>query len=213
VAEGAARVGVTPKRFRLVLEAAEQLSEAELAVVERLMLRAAGGSSVEERRMVAEGLSRALDAVALRSGVDPLAQVDDPIDVSATAAAVMESAHEVETRRRELLRQCVSVTQASNRIRRSRQAVERLRREGRVLALRVGSQWRYPEWQFEPDAPGGVVPGLGEVLAQLRLSPSGAAFWLTRPALQLGDRAPIEALRRREQQAVVRAAAEHGHMP
>jgi hypothetical protein len=158
-------------------------------------------------------LAEALAALAPGRGADPLAAVDAPLDDADAAKAAVQGELEVQARRRHLLQRCVSAAEASMRTRRSRQALERLRRAGRVLALRAGNQWRYPEWQFEPDAPGGIVPGLGEVLRHLRLSPVGSAFWLLQPAAALGNRAPMDALRRREREAVVRLAAEHGHLP
>ncbi|HET9225797.1 MAG TPA: hypothetical protein VFR31_03970 [Thermoanaerobaculia bacterium] len=88
-----------------------------------------------------------------------------------------------------------------------------MRRAGRLLALRVGSQWRYPQWQFDPDAPGGVVPGLEEILQQLSLSPTGAAFWLLQPSERLGRRPPIELLRRRRPGPVLQLAREQSYLP
>lgn len=213
VAEAAARMTVSPRRVRTALQAAEHLTDEELGVVERLAQFATSGAPAARRRAVAAALVRALESIAPTRSSDPLAAVDAPMDASATAVAVLQGELEMQARRRRLLQRCVGAAEASVQIGRSRQALERLRREGRVLALRVGNQWRYPDWQFEPDAPGGVVPGLGEVLAHLRLSPAGAALWLTEAAPSLRDRPPIEALRRNERAAVVQLAAEHGHMP
>ena len=111
-----------------------------------------------------------------------------------------------------LLRDCLSADDAARLTRRSRQALERLRRLGRVLALREGNQWRYPRWQFDPDAPGGVLPGLAETLEELRLSPVGAAFWLNRRVERLRG-TPIQLLRARRVEPVVAAAREQGERP
>jgi len=213
VAEAAVRLTVPPRRVRTALHAAQHLSDAELAVIERLADFAASGASATRRRAVAEGLTRALASLAPARGADPLAATDEPMDESAAAESVLQSELEIHARRRLLLQRCVGAAEACARTGRSRQALERLRREGRVLALRVGNQWRYPEWQFEPDAPGGVVPGLADVLHHLHLSPAGAALWLTQAAAALGNRPPIEALHRRQRDAVVRLAAEQGYMP
>jgi hypothetical protein len=213
VAEAAARLTVPAQRLRVTLHAAQHLFDEELAVLERLAHFATSGASAARRRAVADGLKRALDSLAPTRGADPLAAVDEPMDAAAAAESVVRAELEIHARRRQLLQRCVSAAEASARIGRSRQALERLRREGRVLALRAGNQWRYPEWQFEPDAPGGVVAGLGEVLAGLHLSPAGAALWLMQAAPALGNRTPIEALRRRQRDAVVRLAAEQGYMP
>jgi hypothetical protein len=213
VAEASVRLTVPPGRIRTALHAAQHLSDTELAVIERLADFAASGASAARRRAVAEGLTRALASLTPARGADPLAPTDEPLDEATAAESVLQSELEIHARRRALLQRCVGAAEACVRTGRSRQALERLRREGRVLALRVGNQWRYPDWQFEPDASGGVVPGLAEVLHHLHLSPAGAALWLTQAAPALDDRPPIEALRRRQRDAVVRLAAEQGHMP
>jgi len=120
---------------------------------------------------------------------------------------------EANATREAVLRESVNVAEAAYRVGRSRQAIERLRRQGRALALRVRQQWRYPVWQLDPDAPGGIVAGLGEVLQGLDLSPLGAAYWLRRPHPKLGDASPIEVLRRGRREEVVSLAQQAGHMP
>ena len=47
----------------------------------------------------------------------------------------------------------------------TRQAVDKQRRAGRLLAVNVGRRWRYPAWQF---ANGSVVAGIPETLVALR---------------------------------------------
>ena len=213
IAETAARLSVPPRRIRVALRAAQQLSDAELDVVDRIVTFAAGGVSPARRSAVAAGLLRALAALSPTRAVDPLAAVDEPLDEAGAAQATVQSELEVHARRRQLLQRCVSAADACLRTGRSRQALERLRREGRVLALRAGNQWRYPEWQFERDAPGGIVPGLADVLGRLRLSPVGSAFWLLQPNLGLAARTPIEALHRGDRDAVLRLATEQGYLP
>lgn len=102
----------------------------------------------------------------------------------------------------------LSATEVSRLLGCSRQAVDKQRRTGRLLGLRVGATWRYPAWQF---ADGQPLAGLREVLAALR-SPSPwtvAAFLLSRHA-RLGDRRPLDLLRRGEQDAVLAAARAYG---
>lgn len=91
---------------------------------------------------------------------------------------------------------------------RSRQAVDKQRRTGRLLAIRVGPSWRYPAWQFVDGQP---LPGLPDVMAALHdISPwTAAAFLLSRSA-RLGAHRPVELLRRGEVDAVVRAAQAYG---
>jgi hypothetical protein len=70
----------------------------------------------------------------------------------------------------------------------------------------------YPRWQFDPDFPGGIVPGLEEVLKHLELSPAGSALWLTEPFEVLGNRRPIDLLKAGEQERkrVVHLAQQQG---
>jgi hypothetical protein len=57
-----------------------------------------------------------------------------------------------------------------------------------------GTLW-FPLFQFDPDAPHGVVAGLPDVLRSLDIGPLAQARWLQRPNAALGGRAPIQALR------------------
>jgi len=144
---------------------------------------------------------------------DPLAAVDEPLDTVDLAESVARTEMEGQAVREEILRDSVSVSEAAQRTGRSRQSIERLRRAGRLLGLRVGAQWRYPQWQFSADSLGGVVPGLEEVLRALALSPTGAAFWLLQPSERLGGHPPVELLRRFRSEPVVEVAREGSFLP
>lgn len=91
----------------------------------------------------------------------------------------------------------------------SRQAVDKRRRAGKLLALpRGGHRWVFPTWQV---VRGRTVPGLEDVLAALRERDpwSQLIFFLTQDRL-LKDRSPLQALRAGERTAVVRAAERYG---
>jgi hypothetical protein len=143
---------------------------------------------------------------------DPLAGVDEPMDAAEAARELALTEREIESNRQILLKDSVSVAEAALLTGSSRQALERLRRAGSLIALRSGNQWRYPRWQFDPDAPGGVVPGLDKVLEFLGLSSAGAAFWLLEPSERLGA-APIDLLRCHRTEPVIQLAHEQGYMP
>jgi hypothetical protein len=91
----------------------------------------------------------------------------------------------------------------------SRQAVYKRYRAGRLLAVDCGRHgFALPAWQF---APGGVLPGLDEVLvaladldAWMKLS-----FFLTENAA-VGGKTPLSALRRGRLKDVLRAAELQG---
>ena len=84
----------------------------------------------------------------------------------------------------------------------SRQAIDKRRRAGVLLAVREASDWRYPACQFEE---GDVVTGLGAVLRGFAAQgPWVALDFLLAPDMALGGRTPLEALRAGEQAAVER---------
>jgi hypothetical protein len=90
---------------------------------------------------------------------DPLADVDEPMDAAEIAQELSLAEKEAQAAREEILRDSISLAEAARLTGRSRQELERLRRDGRLLALRGGRQWLYPHWQFDPNAPDGVLPG------------------------------------------------------
>jgi hypothetical protein len=91
----------------------------------------------------------------------------------------------------------------------TRQAVDKRRRAGRLLAFSLGRRgYAYPAWQFVPD---GILPGLEEALAALTVQGSWtqAAFFLG-GTLYLDGETPLAELRRGNIAAVLRAASAYG---
>lgn len=211
--EASARFGISPEKLETMVRAARLLSRDEMAVVKELLHLADTGVPTERRSALSRGVRRALEALPEGSVLDPLAAVDEPLDTADAAESLALAEMEAQSTREAILRECISVAEAAILIGRSRQALERLRRAGRLLALRVGAQWRYPRWQFDADAPGGVLPGLEEVIQQLALSPVGAAFWLLQPSERLGGKRPVDLLRRHRPEAVVALAREQSYLP
>jgi hypothetical protein len=144
---------------------------------------------------------------------DPLAAVDDPLDADGAAESIALAEVESQALRETILKDCIDAAEAGKLTGRSRQALERLRREGRLLALRVSSRWRYPRWQFDPDTPGGVVPGIAEVLSEISLSLTAAAFWFLQPSEALSGHPPIEWLRRHRPEPVIELARQTSLLP
>ncbi len=211
IAEAAARYDVPHRRLQQALWVVEHLIPEELALLDEL-------SHLQEldpdrRRSLARGLRGAVEEYRARPAADPFAEVDEPLSEEEAVAAVLWADLEAEEQRARLLRESVSAAEAGRLTGRSRQAVERQRRDGRLLALRVGRQWRYPAWQFDADGPGGLVPGLPEVVARLFLSPAGAAAWLTAPRPELDGDTPLRRLERRDTEPVLRLAEQLGHLP
>ena len=88
----------------------------------------------------------------------------------------------------------------------SRQAVDKRRRAGGLLAVREGGDWRYPACQFDAGL-GEVVAGVPEVLGALEGQGGWVALdFLLAPDEALAGRSPIEALRAGDAAAVLRVA-------
>lgn len=95
----------------------------------------------------------------------------------------------------------------------TRQAVDKRRREGKLLAVPKGSDFLYPVAQF---ADGEVAPGLREVLAAMGLEgPWGTLDFLTAADDELDGESPLGWLKRHPEQLepvlrLARAQGEHG---
>jgi hypothetical protein len=158
--------------------------------------------SDQQRLLRASGGEDVLVAAAMQPSV---------VEHVRTASPLMPALLRGARARRELLEAeggTLSVAEVARFSRRTRQAVDKQRRAGHLLGVRVGPAWRYPAWQF---ADGQPLAGLREVLAALRgASPwAMAAFFLSRNA-RLGARRPLDVLRRGEVEAVVKAARAYG---
>jgi uncharacterized protein (DUF2384 family) len=195
VAIAATRLGAEPSNLiKSIVEMSRDKSR------EELVLQAARSFSIVLQRLAS-------------TDEDPLTCVDDAAEEQVLQGHI-EAEIESEARRERILAMCIPVEEAERLARRSRQRLEELRNQGRLIALRVRNRWMYPRWQFDPDSSGGVVTGLDEVLKHLGLSPAGAALWLTEPLEALGNRRPFDLLRAGEQERknVIQLAEEQGHM-
>ncbi len=211
IAEAAARYGVPSSRLQRALWVVEHLIPEELALLDELSH--SQDLDPERRRSLARGLRGAVEEYRARPAADPFEEVDEPLGEEQAVAAVLWADLETEENRARLLRESVSAAEAGRLTGRSRQAVERQRRNGDILALRVGRQWRYPAWQLDVDGPGGLVPFLPEVVARLFRSPAGAAAWLTAPRPELDGDTPLRRLERRDTEPVLRLAEQLAHLP
>jgi len=101
----------------------------------------------------------------------------------------------------------LSSTQASKLLEISRQAVDKRRSEGKLLAIELGKKgYRYPSWQFG-------LRGLDKVLAVLRDQDVwGQLSFFLNPSAALHNRTPLEVLQQSEGNVsdVVSAAAVYG---
>jgi hypothetical protein len=131
--------------------------------------------------------------------------VDPAMKIDPLAPAVARSLEH----RKSLLRLAgpmMSSTQVADLLGLSRQAVDKRRAALRLLALRIGSDWQYPAFQF---VDGTVLPDLDRVIA----SQEGVDAWVVLDMLlaqdsALGGRSLLDALRQRDGQAVARALSQ-----
>jgi len=112
--------------------------------------------------------------------------------------------------RRTLFGGAVSASEAARLLGVSRRTVYEWARKGTLLAVEDGDARRFPDWQFDPGGPKGIVAGLPDVLRALPVSPYAIALWLTRPSPTFEGRTPLETLKAGEQERVLGAAAAVG---
>lgn len=98
--------------------------------------------------------------------------------------------------RRQLLQGSLSVAEVAELLHIGRQTPHDRVKAGRLLAIRDNGRLAFPDWQFDPDGPDGVLDGLADVLHALQapLSPLGRIRWFLRPKALLNGMAPLEAL-------------------
>jgi hypothetical protein len=102
-----------------------------------------------------------------------------------------------------------SVAQVASNLGISRQAVEKRRRAGKLIALETARHgYRYPVWQFSES---GTIPGLGEVLGVLAPHDEWmqVAFFLGEDPLLDGD-TPLDSLKAGRLEQVLNAAQTYG---
>lgn len=172
-----------------------------LRAVARLS-RQMGEASLREAVAAPSDLGVLLTALQSEPGLASLSQ-DDPL-----AQARLRG---IEARHRLLAAEggTLGAQEVAAHLNLSRQAVYKRFRAGRLLAIDSGRHGQaFPSWQL---VPGGVLPGLEEVLAALaELDPwMKLAFFLETNAAT-GGQTPLEALRRGKLTDVLRAARLHG---
>ena len=188
---------------RKIESGAEVLSEALARGVAALSRSLAGMPRADLRRLLrARDEERILVAAVLQP------EVLDRVTGATPLLAAQLRAVEAKRRLLETEGGTSSAVETGRLLGISRQAVDKKRRGGQLLALPVGPRQRYPVWQFKD---GAILPGLANVLAALPTSSPWvkAAFFLSRNA-RLGERRPLDLLRQGRVDEVVRAARTHG---
>lgn len=140
------------------------------------------------------------DALAASTDVGSLAQLLSRSDIIGSAITDLDPlapllARNVEHRMALLKRAggVLSAEEAGRVLGITRQAVDKRRRGNALLAVREGSDWRYPACQFDQ---GEVVPGLADVLRGFaEAGPWVTLDFLLAPDTAITDRTPLQALR------------------
>jgi len=103
----------------------------------------------------------------------------------------------------------LSAEQVGKHLHITRQAVDRRRSKGQLLALPIGAKaYAYPQWQFDES---GVLPGFVETLASFTLpGPWTRAAFLLSPNRLLNGARPLDELRNGNVADVKKAAASYG---
>jgi excisionase family DNA binding protein len=98
--------------------------------------------------------------------------------------------------RHRLLQGSLSVAEVAELLQVGRQTPHDRVKAGRLLAVRENGRLVFPDWQFDPDGPDGVLEGFADVLHALQgpLSPLGRIRWFLRPKVLLNGKTPVEAL-------------------
>lgn len=110
--------------------------------------------------------------------------------------------------RDELLHDALTATEvAEDILGTSRQTPHDRVKSKTLLAIKDNGKWLFPLWQFDPQGAERVVDGLPEVLQILSpMSPYEQMSWLKQPNDALGGMEPIEALKSRKIDDVIREA-------
>jgi len=149
------------------------------------------------------------EALAAPTDVGSLAQLLSRSEVVGSAVTELDPlaptlARGVEHRRTllTLAGGAVSADEAGQILRITRQAVDKRRRAGTLLAVREGSDWRYPACQFDN---GEVVSGIPDVVVGFgSSSPWVVLDFLLAPDTVLAGRSPLAALKAGDREPVLR---------
>jgi hypothetical protein len=149
------------------------------------------------------------DALAAPTDAGSVAQLLSRSDLIGTAVTDLDPlvpalARNVEHRQRllKLAGGVLSAEEAGRILGITRQAVDKRRRSNAIVAVREGSDWRYPACQFSD---GEVVAGIADVVRGFASAgPWATLDFLLAPDTALGGRSPLDILRSGELEPVLR---------
>jgi hypothetical protein len=112
--------------------------------------------------------------------------------------------------RKSLLSNSLTAPMVADMLGVSRQTINERMKQGQLLGVLDNNVSKFPEWQFDPEGPNGVVAGLNEVLAALSGNVFSKISWLSSPNGVFGGRRPIDALKQGKKIDVVHEARSVG---
>jgi hypothetical protein len=198
-----------PRRSRSQLrsDALERLQDADARLAERLTPGALAAFAADAEQ-AATAIGIPWQGAGNRSTI-----TGEPLPNPAEMARIRrQNLYRAFTERDELLRGALSVAQVAEMLGVGRQTPHDRVRAERLLAIRDNGRLLFPDWQFDPEGPDGVIAGLTDVLKALEgpISPLGRIRWFLRPKDLLDGRTPLDALRAGDIQDVVLEAAAVG---
>lgn len=108
--------------------------------------------------------------------------------------------------RRKVLDGALSSSQVAKLLNTSRQTPHDRVKSGSLLAVKENGQLGFPAWQFDMTGPNGVLEGLAEVLAALKINDFLKASWFFTPNRSLSGLTPVQALKQSDLKKVMMEA-------
>lgn len=108
--------------------------------------------------------------------------------------------------RQELLKDSLTAPEVAKLLNTSRQTPHDRLRKNTLIAVQDEGKWKFPQWQFDPLGPDGVIDGLPNVLKVLNVPALSKISWLTKSNQELGGITPIAALHKGEKDRVIAEA-------
>lgn len=181
---------------RITRAVADILAKAPLEVLQRAAAAPTGAGSVAE-------------LISSLPGASPRLAAADPEAAAIARAAVMKQ---------EILESTptFSTAEVAQVLGMTAEGVRKRRLAGRILALHVGSDFRYPVWQFSEPATGGsagsgMLPGLEEILAAIPSENPWVRFDLLTTRIHgARNKTVLDLLRLGNTEAAIKAAASYG---
>ncbi len=104
---------------------------------------------------------------------------------------------------RKLFQDCCNIARVAELLEITPEIVEERVKSQSLLAITHNGNLLFPQWQFSPNNPDGVIEGLPEVLAILEIPTVDKISWLIAPNPILEKRTPIEALKQGDKDRVL----------